>query len=115
MADICYHVVNGPRKPPRERFYEYWLDPSDPWEQPSNYVGSLERSRVLQELLAPRVAPADEILEVGCGAGANLSYLDKQGYETLSGIELNPEMLNRFETHHPETYRKADIREGTIE
>lgn len=100
---------------PREQFYEYWLDPSDPWEQPSNYVGRFERSRVLQELLAPHVTPSDEILEVGCGAGANLAYLDEHGYETLSGIELNPEMLELFETHYPETYRKADVRKGAIE
>ncbi|WP_152040757.1 class I SAM-dependent methyltransferase [Salinigranum salinum] len=99
----------------RDVVHDYWLDPSDPWEQPSNYVGSFPRSEVLLELLEPRTTPSDQVLEVGCGAGANLAHLHDRGYRDLAAIELNPEMLALFETTYEPTFRATDVRRGSLE
>jgi SAM-dependent methyltransferase len=99
----------------RDAVHDYWLDPPDPWERPENYVGRFERSVLLHDLLDPRVARSDRILEVGCGAGANLTHLYRHGYRTLAGVELNPEMLGLFETHAPDVFHATDVRRGAVE
>lgn len=82
---------------------------------PHNYVGSFERSVVLRELLDARSHSPARVLEVGCGAGANLAHLYDHGYRDLVGIELNPEMVSLFETHYGEAFRATDVRTAPIE
>jgi len=94
---------------------EYFLDPDDPWEQPRAYVGAFERSRLLHELVASRNDSSDRVLELGCGAGANLAHLYDHGYRDLVTIEVNPDMLSLFESHHPQTFETAEVVRGTIQ
>lgn len=101
--------------PSRDDTHEYWLDPTDPWEQPEEYVGAFERSALLRELLAPHIAPSDRILEIGCGAGANLAHLSDHGFRNLAAIELNPRMLWLFEHHYRPTFDATDVRQGSVE
>jgi SAM-dependent methyltransferase len=95
--------------------HQYWLDPTDPWERPHNYVGSFERSAVLRELLDGRVPPSDRVLEVGCGAGSNLAHLYDHGYRNLVAIDLNPDMVSLFESHYSEAFRATDVRVTPVE
>lgn len=98
-----------------EDFHEYWLDPEDQSERPDRFLGTFDRSRLLLELLEPHVSPDDHLLELGCGAGANLAYLYEQGYTNLSGIELNPESVELFEEHYPEAFSETNVEIGPVE
>lgn len=99
----------------RDAVHEYWLNPQDPWEQPEHYVGTFGRSAVLYELLSSRTTTSDRVLEVGCGAGANLAYLARHGYRHLAAVELNPTMLDLFETHYNRTFELTDVHRGRVE
>jgi len=99
----------------REGFYEYRLDPSDPWERPEKYVGPVDRSELLSELLEPHVSLPRDVLEVGFGAGANLARLYADGFRDLHTVELNPEMVTTFERHYPAVAEATDLRRGPVE
>jgi SAM-dependent methyltransferase len=112
---MSFPLVSKQHSLGRDAVHEYWLNPRDPWEQPETYVGTFERSAVLHELLSSRAATSDRVLEVGCGAGANLAYLARHGYRNLAAVELNPTMLDRFETHYNHTFERTDVHRGPIE
>lgn len=59
-----------------------------------------KRSEFLHELIKERIKNKDKILELGCGIGRNLSYLEKQGYSNLFGVDINQEAI----TLSTETY-----------
>ncbi len=51
----------------------------------------------------------EHVLDIGCGAGGNASYLRAKGVRLLTGIEVLPEMASRARTVFDE------VLEGTVE
>jgi SAM-dependent methyltransferase len=66
-------------------------------------------------MLEPHVSPPRDVLEVGCGAGANLARLYADGYRELHAVELSPEMVTTSERHYPAVAEATDLRRGPIE
>lgn len=56
---------------------------------------------------------AVRILEVGCGAGANLWYLAREGFD-VSGIDGSPTAIARAEALLRQEGLRADLRQGDV-
>ena len=59
-----------------------------------------KRSEFLHDFIKGKIKNRDKILELGCGIGRNLSYLEKEGYCNIFGIDINQEAIRLS----PETY-----------
>ena len=64
-------------------------------------AGPNEVSRTLAAVL-DHYAPADAtVLELGCSSGRHLAHLREQGYENLTGIDLNDESFEVMAEYYP--------------
>ena len=59
-----------------------------------------KRSEFLHDFIKGKIKNTNKILELGCGIGRNLSYLEKEGYCNIFGIDINQEAIRLS----PETY-----------
>ena len=50
----------------------------------------------LYEVIEPFVNKNDNLLDVGCGDGGNLFYLQERGYPNLAGVEIDPNQIKRI-------------------
>ncbi len=77
-------------------FYSDWAEEyDDRMESVLGYVAP----RLMAELFAGTVQDGKStVLDVGCGTGLTGHYLTSHGFETLDGIDLNPQMLERSKT-----------------
>lgn len=51
----------------------------------------------------PKRAP-QHLLDVGCGLGGTASYVHKQGWGKVSGIDIDREMISYAKIHYPQIY-----------
>lgn len=56
----------------------------------------------LHEFMKDYVSTGDSILELGCNAGGNLSWLHWMGYKNLAGIEINKTAIETCYKHFPQ-------------
>jgi SAM-dependent methyltransferase len=56
-----------------------------------------------------------DVLELGCGGGANLQFYDWYKVKTLSGIDPSPELLTRAHAELAQTGRSANFVAGIAE
>ena len=75
-----------------------WFDP-DPSPQIVRAVG------------AGFLPPGDSVLDVGCGAGSNVLYLAREGYES-HGIDLSPGAIRSAESRARAEGLTVDVRVG---
>jgi len=62
-----------------------------------NYWWFIARRRLLKQCLAhyaPKVSADNVMLDVGCGAGATLTYLRRQNADIVLGLDYSPYALN---------------------
>ena len=50
-------------------------------------------SRKLADLIGKYVRPNARILDVGCGYGRNIDFLTQNGFADVTGIDINPEIV----------------------
>ena len=77
-----------------------WFDPD-----PSPQVVSAVSERFLR--------PGSAVLDVGCGAGSNVLYLARQGYES-HGIDLSPGAVSAANERAGKEGLTVDVREGDV-
>lgn len=82
------------------------------------YYAHLGPNKVSRSLLTVLEHFADEnasILEVGCSAGRHLAYLQENGYETLSGVDINDASFTVMAEAFPELAETGTFHTGSIE
>lgn len=86
------HVRNGWLET-QELSHDFWRNP-DSTNLPEEYAKHVERSRYILKLLKDFDIKEDaRILEIGCNCGRNLNFLEKHGYNNLTGIEINEDAI----------------------
>ena len=80
-------------------------------------LGPNETSEVILDAVSDRFRPSEApaILEVGCSSGRHLERLRREGYENLSGVEINPNAATVLEKAYPELEECVDLRIDAIE
>jgi SAM-dependent methyltransferase len=100
-----------------ERCRRFWAgqdEESGSVNAPSTYAGKSQAIvEMLHDFWRPEVEPGMSVLEVGCNAGANLAGLARHGYETLSGVEINPHAIAQMRRSFPAL--QATVSEGALE
>ncbi|MEZ5337768.1 MAG: class I SAM-dependent methyltransferase [bacterium] len=99
--------------PSLEQLHRYWIEnrhestaDRDPWHC---------RAELLERMIRLLGVEDPYVLELGCAAGHNLSHLQQSGLTRLSGIEINPEAVNRLQRNYPNLFDTARIYNLSIE
>ena len=81
---------------------EDWAERSGKYS-PEYYaeIGPNEVSDTLLQVLDHYVTTDAAILELGCGSGRHLAHLYDNGYENLTGIDINDESFDVMAEHYP--------------
>lgn len=108
-----FRLVNY-KQQTKDEVLAYWTNPPDQANKPTEYTKGTVRSGFLRVLAGKYHIPG-AVMELGCNVGRNLHILDINGYDNLSGIEINPEAVKLMATEYPRTYRKSKIYKGSIE
>lgn len=100
-----------------EECLEYWSKPKD-HNVPENYNirqgVTIKRSQFLVKLFKDyKVLKNDKIIELGCNCGRNLYYLDKEGYNNLTGIDINDNAIKKSKIFFPDL--KINLIKNSIE
>ncbi len=78
-----------------------------------------QKNRQIIDLLyrfwTPEVQKDASVLELGCNCGANLFWLQQLGYQSLSGVEINPNAIEQMNISYPELVKKTKIFQRSIE
>jgi len=82
----------------------------------NSYPYQLERRRFadwLVSLVRPSTTDLSEmsVLDVGCGTGEILQYLDEMGFNRLTGLDISPKMIEQAKRHVP----SADLVNASID
>lgn len=79
------------------------------------YRGSDRRSATVLECLQRSVDSDASILELGCSSGRHLAHLQANGFENLSGVELNGAALDVLAETYPDLADAGTFYEGAFE
>lgn len=79
------------------------------------YRGPDATSEWVRERLLEHVDRDARVLELGCSAGRHLAHLHADGFESLSGIEVNPDAVDVMADEYPETADAATIHVDAVE
>jgi len=78
-------------------------------------IGPNEVSETLRDVLGHYVTDDAAILEVGCGSGRHLERLRRQGYENLTGIDINADAFDVLAEQYPRLAETGTFHAGAIE
>ena len=78
-------------------------------------IGPNEVSETLRDVLGHYVGDDAAILEVGCGSGRHLERLRRQGYENLTGIDINVEAFDVLAEQYPRLDDVGTFHAGAVE
>ena len=79
------------------------------------YYGPDELSEAIGTVLDENLDTSISVLELGCSSGRHLAYLYDQGYEDISGIEINAEALDVMEEQFPAAAAAGNFYQDAIE
>ena len=93
-----------------------WADRSGRFS-PSYYaeIGPNEVSETIGRVLDHYATDDAKILEVGCGCGRHLEHLRRQGWENLTGIDINGEAFAVMADQYPELAETGTFLDGALE
>lgn len=92
---------------------EYWANP-DGHNVPNLYEpDTAGKKELLLGVMNRYVGKNDSILEIGCNVGRNLNVLQNDGYEKLSGLEINTVAVEMGKGFYPDL--KAKVYVGAVE
>ena len=78
-------------------------------------IGPNEVSETLRDVLGHYVTEDAAILEVGCGSGRHLERLRREGYENLTGIDINEDAFDVLRERYPRLAGTGEFHAGAIE
>jgi len=94
-----------------------WTDRTGEYS-PAYYAhyGPDETSTVIRDALREHLPRDAAVLELGCGSGRHLQYLAADGFENLSGVDINAEAFDTMRETYPalaaeETFHCSPIEE----
>jgi SAM-dependent methyltransferase len=102
----------------RAELHDYWRNPPDAGNFPSDYIDGGDRSPYLVDLVQRYVGEAGRetrILEIGCNVGRNLEALRAAGFAHLTGIEINANALALLRERFPDLGKTAELRNEPVE
>lgn len=79
------------------------------------YYGPDETSESIRRLLDRFLDRDAPVLELGCSSGRHLSHLHDDGFENLSGIEVNGDAFDVLEETYPDLAASATLYHDAIE
>jgi SAM-dependent methyltransferase len=93
-----------------------WADRSGEFS-PEYYarLGPNEVSETLAEVFDHYVETDAAVLELGCSSGRHLAHLRSQGYENLTGIDINDESFDVMAEVFPKLAERGTFHTGAIE
>lgn len=80
----------------KQRFY---------WTDPDRALGPLPYSEAFVRAVVAEIGELDRgrpVLEVGCGMGLTLAALVEHGFGDVTGVEINPLVVERMRRDHPQ-------------
>lgn len=78
-------------------------------------IGPNEVSETLASVLSHYVDEGATILEVGCGSGRHLARLREQGFEELTGIDINEDSFDVMAEQYPRLAETGTFHVGALE
>ncbi|WP_135305035.1 class I SAM-dependent methyltransferase [Haloarcula amylovorans] len=95
---------------------EDWAERSGKYS-PTYYaeIGPNEVSETLADVLGHYVTDEASILEIGCGSGRHLAHLLRNGYENLTGIDINGDSFEVMAENYPRLAETGTFHTGAIE
>lgn len=78
-------------------------------------IGPNEVSKTVANVLDHYVHDDAAVLELGCGSGRHLAHLRKQGYENLTGVDINEESFDVMADHYPRLVETGTFHTGALE
>ncbi|WP_396613623.1 class I SAM-dependent methyltransferase (plasmid) [Haloferax sp. S1W] len=78
-------------------------------------LGANEVSETLASVFDHYVGSDAAILELGCSSGRHLAHLRSQGYENLTGIDLNDESFEVMAEYFPELAETGTFHTSSLE
>lgn len=78
-------------------------------------LGANKVSRSLVTLLEHYSNEEASILEIGCSSGRHLAHLHDNGFEDLTGIDINDESFEVMADHYPDLAEAGTFHTGAIE
>ena len=78
-------------------------------------IGPNEVSETLSDVLAYYANDDAAILEVGCSSGRHLAHLRRDGFENLTGIDINDESFDVMADYYPGLADSGTFYTGAIE
>jgi len=93
-----------------------WTDRAGEYS-PAYYAhyGPNETSAVIRDVLAERLPRDAAVLELGCGSGRHLEHLAENGFENLSGVDINAEAFDTMREVYPALAENGTFHCGPIE
>ena len=93
-----------------------WAERSGKYS-PSYYadIGPNEVSETLVNVLDHYVRDDAPILEIGCGSGRHLAHLLENGYENLTGVDINADSFDVMAETYPRLAETGTFHTGSIE
>lgn len=79
------------------------------------YYGANGASDAVLRRLDRFVGRDAKVLELGCGSGRHLAHLVDNGFESITGIDLNPDAFEVMRDHYPELVETGTFVQGAIE
>ena len=78
-------------------------------------LGETGGTASIRSVLDARVDHDAAVLELGCSAGRNLEHLRANGYENLSGIDINENAFDVMAESYPELAREGTFYQDALE
>ncbi|MBX0324424.1 class I SAM-dependent methyltransferase [Halomicroarcula sp. F13] len=78
-------------------------------------IGPNEVSETLVDVLSHYVSDDAAILEIGCGSGRHLAHLLDDGYEDLTGVDINADSFDVMAENYPRLAETGTFQTGAIE
>ena len=96
--------------------HRYWAERSADFS-PGYYaeIGQNEVTETLAEVFDHYVSDDAAILEVGCSSGRHLARLRENGFENLTGIDINDDSFDVMADHYPRLAETGTFHTGAIE
>lgn len=96
--------------------HQAWAERSGEFS-PTYYaeLGTNKVSRSLVTLCEHFVTEQASILEIGCSSGRHLAHLHENGFENLTGIDINDESFEVMAAHYPDLAETGTFHTGPIE
>jgi SAM-dependent methyltransferase len=96
--------------------HQYWANRSEDFS-PSYYadIGQNEVSETLSAVFNHYAEDDAAILEVGCSSGRHLARLLDEGFENLTGIDINDDSFDVMADYYPRLAETGAFRAGAME